>query len=330
MAGPRRKRDEALDVSTLSGRRRAGWRCRHLRGVADRAQPDDLFAGPDPDPRCPGAAAVRDFIAVYPSILDSDTWAELKTSEHRLAWVIAMLLGAQQTPDGTFDSRKKLERLLDKEGIHDATLSVEALEYSSAIEIGEDGVVSIRGWSRWQRQYRGVSDLPALKAANERARYWEEKARKAAETSPVTNLRQPVTSLEPSGIEELEESEEREEGINAREDLSDLSVESDLLDRFHELTLLRPWGRSSGRWLRDIEANYGLGPSVEAMDAEHKANPEPNTLISRTEARLAKAADRRKQSQVKEAKAPRKADPEIEARQRAVMTEMIAGGGGTG
>lgn len=268
---------------------------------------------------------MRDFIAVYPSILDSDTWAELLTPEHRLAWIITMLLASQQTPEGTFDSRDKLERLLRKEEVAAAGEAVAALLGCSALEEEAEGVVAVRGWKRWQRAYRGPSDLPEVKAANERARYWQQKA---LDSEPVTDLREPVTSLGmPVITKELEEREEREEGITAREDPSDLSTESDLLDRFHELTLLRPWGRASGRWLRDLQDGYGLDAAVTAMDAEHRADPDASTLISRTEARLARAADKAKQSKVQEAKAPRKVDPEVEARQRAAMAEMISGGG---
>lgn len=84
---------------------------------------------------------MRDWIALYTSVLDSDTWHDLGSAEARVAWIVALLLGAQQTPEGTFDSESKLSRLLAKEGI---APDLSALLEADALEI-RDGVVFVRG-----------------------------------------------------------------------------------------------------------------------------------------------------------------------------------------
>lgn len=67
--------------------------------------------------------------------------------------------------------------------------------------------------------------------------------------------------------------------------------ERDSLDRFYELTAIRPWGRNVGRWLRELEATHGLVHVLAALEVEAKLGVNEK-LVGRVATRLAKQADR--------------------------------------
>jgi hypothetical protein len=268
---------------------------------------------------------VRDWVALYPSILDSGKWADLPDDTARLGWIVSILLAARQPHEGRFDSTGKLVRLLAKEGIEQPDLVVASLVEAGCLDI-EDEEVSVRGWAKWQRRWRGPSDDPALKAAAERERYWREKAQSL-------NLGASGESLGGSGIEERRVEEIRgEESVRADARKSSMTPSADdppdSQDRYYELTTLRPWGRSAGRWLLEMDAGFGVEPVRAALDAEWAKSQDRATFLSRVEARLAKAADRVRQSKVEEVKRKPKTNgvsPEVAARQRAALGEMIGG-----
>lgn len=61
----------------------------------------------------------------------------------------------------------------------------------------------------------------------------------------------------------------------------------DALDRWYELTQLRPWGKRSGVWLRELQDTHGLVHVVAALEVEAAASKsDPKDLLSRTAARL--------------------------------------------
>lgn len=71
--------------------------------------------------------------------------------------------------------------------------------------------------------------------------------------------------------------------------------ERDALDRYHELTLWRPWGHWSGDKLRVAIRDFGDPAVVAALEAEAESDPDRKTLLDRTLARLARSADRERE-----------------------------------
>lgn len=262
---------------------------------------------------------MRDWVALYPSILDSDKWADLD-AEERLAWVVTLLLAAQQPTEGRFDSQRHLSMILRKEGFAEAPDIVDGLLRNGVLD-DEDGEVVVRGWNKWQKRWRGPSDDPG--AAAERMRRLRED--RSTHVRPVFDQQ---SNGSPSSIEERR-GEDREERTVARATPPG-DDDRDSLDRFYELTMLRPWGKNSGKWLRDLQDGYGVDAVVDALDEEYRQGVDNATLISRAEARLAKAADKTRQTKVKATKAPVVVDPEIAARQQAALREMVGGVKSTG
>lgn len=84
------------------------------------------------------------------------------------------------------------------------------------------------------------------------------------------------------------------------------SDDRDSLDRFHELTGLRPWGKRSGSWLKELQATHGTVNVDAALEVEHKADPSGRDLLSRTAARLERQAERVATAKAKE---PKPVDP---------------------
>lgn len=68
----------------------------------------------------------------------------------------------------------------------------------------------------------------------------------------------------------------------------------DALDVYHELTGFRPWGQWSGEHLTACIRDYGNPVTEAALRAEYAADGSRDSLLKRTEARLAKEADRRR------------------------------------
>lgn len=255
---------------------------------------------------------MRDWIALYPAILDSDKWATLSESD-RLGWVITLLLATRQKTEGRFDSRIKLRRMLTKEG---SDASVDALIDARVLEMDGEAVV-VRGWDRYQKRYRGPSDDPDRKALREQVRYWKAKAGGHPDddlSEPVTNLRHPVIE------------ERRVEEIRVGPPYPPAQDEHDALDRYYELTLLRPWGRPAGRWITEMVGGFGDEKVQEALSAEWAKDKDQRTFLGRVDARLSRATEKVRKERAAEPKA--KADPDIEARQRAVLSEMIGSNGG--
>jgi hypothetical protein len=263
---------------------------------------------------------VRDWIALHTGVLDSDTWADL--GDHRLAWVVTLILAAQQTPEGEFDSAAKLIRLLTKEDVPYALEAYDEMTRAGCLEDVE-GRIQVRGWDRWQRRYRGPSDDPDREALRKREAYWRERAGDLANRLAQGGVSGPspdISGPSPDTAdreEEIREEEKRGEESNARG-----GDDRDSLDTFYELTMLRPWGKPSGRWLRELEDGYGLERVEAALRAEWTANPEAKSLISRAEARVGREADRTKQAKRKEPP-PRRADPVRSEAERAMLREMI-------
>lgn len=272
---------------------------------------------------------MRDWIALYVSILRSRKWRGMADPE-RLAWVVLFLEAAQSSPEGVIEDQETALWLLQRDGLQVDASTVETLVRIGALDLQEDGTLHVRGWQSYQKRYRGPSDDPALKAAQERERYW----RGEAERLRGLDEAKPGTSLGGSGIEESrgEGREEKEGRAPATSTL--LPGEDDppdSLDRFYELTLLRPWGKPSGRWLREIEDNYGGAEIVRKMlDSEFTRDQNARDLINRVEARLAREADRKRTEKAKQSrKSPDRngVDPEVAARQAAALAGMIGEAG---
>jgi hypothetical protein len=81
--------------------------------------------------------------------------------------------------------------------------------------------------------------------------------------------------------------------------------ELDSLDRYYELTRLRPWGKRSGRWLAELQEAHGVVNVVAALEVEFAADPD-RELISRTAARLEAQAHRISEAKKRE---PKPVDP---------------------
>lgn len=263
---------------------------------------------------------MRDWIALYASVLDSDTWADLGSNDTRLAWVVTLILAAQQEPEGVFDSESKLDRLLGKEGITYPTGAVADMVRVGAIEVTE-GAVIVKGWERWQKRYRGPSDEPERKRLREQVRYWKAKASDPGLLPPDDDLSKPVTNLRHPVIEER-----RVEEIRVGPPYPPTQDEHDALDRYYELTLLRPWGRPAGRWISEMVGGFGDEKVQEALSAEWAKDKDQRTFLGRVDARLSRATEKVRKERAAEPKA--KADPDVEARQRAVLSEMIGSNGG--
>lgn len=274
---------------------------------------------------------MRDWIALHTGVLDSDTWEDL--GDHRLAWIVTLLLAAQQSPEGQFDSPEKLRRILAKEDVPFPAEAFAAMLNAGALEV--DGLtVKVRGWERWQRRWRGPSDDPAREADRKREAYWREKAERAEAAlvsgqSPDSSGRSPIAA---DRGEEIREEEKRGEGGVPRAPAREATGypgegEPDALDEFYALTLHRPWGRPSGRWLLELQGGYGIPAVIDALQAEWQREPRVNDLLSRMDARLSKAADRKRQE--KGATAKRRKAPE-EGRtdeERALLGALVNGGG---
>lgn len=272
---------------------------------------------------------MRDWIVVHTSVLDSDTWADL--GEYRLAWVVTLILAAQQSPEGEFDSAAKLIRLLTKEDIPFAMEAYDEMTRAGALE-DEDGRIRVHGWDRWQRRYRGPSDDPDREAARKREAYWREKAQRALESPDASGPSPEVSGVSPDSSEGSPTAADRGEERRGEEIRGDKTGvppararegdgDEDALDTFYLLTMTRPWGRSSGSWITELQDGYGIAAVQEALAVEWKAEPQARTLISRADARLAREAERRRTQKAKE---PRRARPTGRTdEERAILAQMI-------
>lgn len=254
---------------------------------------------------------MRDWIALYPGIFRSRKWRALRGDDTgRLAWIALLLESSQSTPEGTIEDRDTAVWLLQRNGIGADAATVDRLVVVGCLDPREDGSLAVRGWSKWQKRWRGPSDDPEAAAARMRA---------------LRSNRSTMFDQKSNGsIEERRREERRrEESASAYPGTDD---PPDSLDRFYEITMLRPWGKPSGRWLREIEANYGgPEPVIAALNDEIERDRNPQDLIGRVEARLAKAADRKRQEVARVARVARPpgVSPEVAARQQAALAEMI-------
>lgn len=96
----------------------------------------------------------------------------------------------------------------------------------------------------------------------------------------------------------------------------------DALDRYYELTMARPWGRESGRWLTRLQDDFGVERVVAALDAEWSAQPEIATLLSRVEARLARAVEKARAKRRTATTRPTP-PPERSPEERAVLRRLM-------
>lgn len=70
----------------------------------------------------------------------------------------------------------------------------------------------------------------------------------------------------------------------------------DALDVYHELTGYRPWGEFSGDALRGSIRDYTNAVVEEALRAEYARDGERNSLLKRTQARLAREAEHQRRA----------------------------------
>jgi hypothetical protein len=95
----------------------------------------------------------------------------------------------------------------------------------------------------------------------------------------------------------------------------------DSLDRYHELTGFRPWGQFSGDALRGAANDYGDAAVLVALDAEYAVDTDRNTLLRRTQARLARDAERATRAPRASRARPRLVD---DAEKQAVLRDLYA------
>lgn len=157
----------------------------------------------------------------------------------------------------------------------------------------------------------------AIKTPAERKE--EQRERDKVSRKGVTQQRDMARDQSVTLEERDRETEEREErdasaGYPTSED-------RDSLDTYHELTGYRPWGQWSGKALQAAIRDYTDEWVEAALRAEVDADADRGTLLNRTLARLAKAADKQRQAAAKKPRAIRTKTDEAE-RQR-VLRELM-------
>jgi hypothetical protein len=84
---------------------------------------------------------------------------------------------------------------------------------------------------------------------------------------------------------------EQGESARARPEPNDYYPDGDghdSLDHYNALTGSRPWGQASGKWLSQLETDYGIAAVIAAMDRAWATDPDRKTVLGRIEADLSR------------------------------------------
>jgi hypothetical protein len=151
--------------------------------------------------------------------------------------------------------------------------------------LGSDGRVTSRVFSSWIGRALKLRRAASKRQAANRAG----KSRVTDGDSHETDSQSqgvPIPRATPLGTVGKEGTENDVEG--------GAGGDRDALDRYHELTLYRPWGQWSGDKLRGAIADYGDTAVVTALDEAYAADPDKRNLLDRALATLARNAERTK------------------------------------
>lgn len=239
-------------------------------------------------------AALGPWFKLYADVVERK--AHYSDAQFR-AFVEVLAWGVRNSPRGTLPSRRSVTARLGSEAVDFMFTEGDLVEEA-------DGSVTISGWDVYQS---GVlsTERKAPKVANP-----VEHVDNSSRTVP-----EPFTNIGP--LPSTSSSTEEEDGavaVNGGAPVGD----RDSLDRFHELTNVRPWGRPSGRWLRDLEEQHGLVNVVAALEVEARSG-DTKDLIGRVAGRLGKQAERIERQAERARKAPPRPSPEEEAMRAAMV-----------
>lgn len=227
------------------------------------------------------------YVRVYQSIFDDDRFVSIVDDDHHLATWLRLLMHA----DPVWPLAAPLPATARK-------ASVKALVDVGIVEL-TGGRYRIHGLDA-ERERR------AAKARASASHRTYDRTANAMRTHSDSNARASVSVSEVTSLVHKE----------PREDF-------DALDRYHELTGWRPWGQFSGEKLQAAIRDYGDEVVTSALEAEYAKDGTKDTLLKRTEARLAKDADRRREAD----RAKREARPAVvpidEKARNAIIVELM-------
>jgi len=231
---------------------------------------------------------------VYGDVVDRKvhyTDAQFRAFIEALAW------GVRNSPRGMLPSRRAVIGKLGQD-------AADFLFSEGDLAEQADGSIEIVGWSTYQS---GVLSTERKSPKENGAERVDNSSRTVPE--PFTNTAE-HGSLPSTSISISTEKENGAVAVNGDE--------RDSLDRFYELTQVRPWGGKSGSWLRDLEDRHGIINVIAALEVEAKVGTE-NGLLGRVSARLAKQAERMEQATVRAAEKRRREPTPEEAAFRAAL-----------
>lgn len=179
---------------------------------------------------------------------------------------------------------------------------IDFLVEEGRLSVDEHNAVTVTGWQRYNAP---VDRTNATRQARFRERH--------AQFVDTVDNGVTVTRVPTSTSSNVENDEEK----NGASDAPDVArpTDFDALDRYHELTGLRPWGGRSGAWLRELQAKHGIPNTIAALEVEHRDHPGDRSLLSNVAARLERQADRVAEAKRKE---PKPVDP-VQAQMRAAL-----------
>lgn len=109
------------------------------------------------------------------------------------------------------------------------------------------------------------------------------------------------------------ENEEKNGGV-----YPDGGDDRDALDRYFELTGVRPWGRRPGEWLTELQETHGVVNVTAALEVEARSGDQ-KTLLGRVAARLERQAERVAQQAARTAEKARRAPSPEDMAMRAAL-----------
>lgn len=200
----------------------------------------------------------------------------LPSDAARWSWLVIVCAAKRQRKPGRFADAKHLREVVGRHARH-----LPAFIGAGLIEATAEGLV-IHDWAEYQRDPTN---------ADRQQRHRDKAVTKRDSNGIVTDE---VTPLARAGALSLSVSLS-----NNVENLEDGSVpgsddEGDVLTDYYALTTRYPSKRTLRDWLLRLAEEHGRSPTAAALAAEWSADSDPSTLLGRTDARLAAAADGRR------------------------------------
>lgn len=200
------------------------------------------------------------------------------------ALIEAFVLALRGSPRGTLPPRPALEAKLGVDEV--------AFLFEQGDIVADGRAVAVVGWDRWQAHVLSTDRVQksrgnAVETATERDETVTKRAvpNSTSSSTPTTN------------------EDEATPRARTRETTPDPEGDHDALDRYYELTRVRPWGRRPGSWIVEMQERHGVANVVAALEVEHRADPEVQTLLGRVSVRLERQSDRVERAKAKERKA---------------------------